>query len=145
MSDQLPASVYHERVKLPMFNIFYHILVSDDLSQAAGHLEEMFSGLVMDTLPDTPGVTWKIIHPELGSNIVIMINTSTKAGMPHLTNTIVHQCCKLTWLLMEKLEIMVEPNNNEIQAFLMEELFREVYRVVNKGREENDDGPLDGV
>jgi len=75
-------------------------------------------------------MTCSLTHPQHGLHLVVIINTKDRDA-ESIMGTIVHECTHLSWYVMEGVGIEVSPDNHEIQCYIMEEMVREVYRVVN--------------
>jgi len=142
-------AVYQEKVKLPLFHAYYDIIVGTDMSTAKIHAEDQHPGLELDVSVgvSTPGYTYVINHGDMGTQLYVLISLQ-KLDLPDgpdLHSTIVHEACHLSWYVMDGLGIKVNADNHEIQCYLIEQIVREIIRVVDIARDAISDNPLDDL
>ncbi len=142
-------AVYQEKVKLPLFHAYYDIIIGTDMLTAKLHAEDQHPGLELDKGIgiSTPGYTYVINHMELGTQLTVLISLQELdiPDGPDLASTIVHEACHLSWYVMDGLGIKVNADNHEIQCYLIEQIVREINRVVDIAREHLSDNPLDDL
>jgi len=131
--------VYSEKVKIPLFHAYYDITVGVDMPTLKEHAESQFPGLKLSESVGhhTPGYTYLINHHELGNklNVLISLEELNIPDGPAIESTIVHEAVHISWYIMDGVGIKVDQDNHEIQCYLMENIVREITRVVEMARE----------
>jgi len=131
----MAVSIYHEKVELPLYHVSYEVFVSDDMDQLRQHIESIYPGLKIDIANHYGGYTAVVTHPTDGVTLMLLINSKERTKGPSLERTIFHECVHLSWNIMEGLGLKADANDNEVQAYLMEELIDNVSRVVRESED----------
>ena len=131
----MSVSIYHEKVKLPLYHVHYEVFVSDDMDQLRQHIESIYRGLKIEVANHYGGYTAVVTHPEDGVTLMLLINTKERTEGPSIERTIFHECVHLSWNIMDGLGIKQDADDNEVQAYLMEELIDNVSRVVRESKD----------
>lgn len=130
----MAVEIYHEKIKLPLYHVHYDVMVSSSMKQMVEHVNVLFPGLGMKVPETALGYSAVILHAS-GNTMMVLINTSTrKAEEPSVTRTIVHESTHLSWNIMEALGLKVSEDDNEVQAYLMEEIVDRIYSAVKDAK-----------
>ena len=125
----------HQRIKLPLFHIYYNVIVTNSMRDAEDLLQELFPGLQLKIETDVCGYCALVSHFSMGRQLILIINTEDMGiDKPNLISTVYHECTHLSWYIMDNLGITVDGDNHEIQAYLMEELITKVSDVVEESK-----------
>ena len=131
----MPTAIYHEQVELPLYHVKYEVFVADDMSQLRQHINSIFPGLHLEVADHHGGYSAVITHPTNGVTLMVLINSKERMEGPSVQRTIFHECTHLSWNIMEGLGLKANADDNEAQAYLMEELIDNVARVVRESKE----------
>ena len=145
------AQVYHRGYSIELFGIEYDILVTtEDIEFAAMTVDMMHKGLDLDT-GDIVGKTsyaLRISHPDVGVRLFGLLNIDLDK-QDSLENTIdlmgdiTKLSTKLSWFILETLEIKIDEFNNNLHGFIVSKIFKDIYAfiesVLDEGEKEEDD------
>jgi hypothetical protein len=138
--------VYHESVRLPMFNVNYEVLVANFMDEAMIHMRKML-GMGIDIIDrdkhgslDMPGYACTIKGTMIPTQFYVFIPLDTigngaNKGWPKLSSRIVHQATHLSWYILDHLSIDIDSDNHQIQCHVMEHLVEGITEVVDRGKE----------
>ena len=149
--DSSQARVYHRGYSIDLFGIEYDILVTtEDIEFAAMTVDMMHKGLDLDT-GDIVGKTtyaMKISHPDVGFRLFGLLNLDLDK-QDSLENTIdlmgdiTKLSTKLSWFMLEVLEIKIDEYNNNLHGLIVSQIFKDIYSfiesVLDDGEKEEDD------
>ena len=142
LMDKELDDVHHEQVDFPLFHINYDVFVSRSMEAMVKHVGSLYPGLELKVESNVVGYACRVHHSEYGTGLFILISTEEFPHRPPVSSTIVHECVHLSWDIMEGVGIDVTPENHEAQAYIMEELVRQVTRIYQdsgSGKSELDD------
>lgn len=132
MKTDMDLTILQERIKVPLFHVEYDVMVSNSMLEMKELLETVHPGVTIKIDESFTGYTCLISHPEHGSYLYVLINTAEYEEFPPMRRRIAHECIHLSWEIMDTLGIEVSAENNEIQAYIMEELVDKVTIMVDK-------------
>ena len=144
--DENGISVYMEKVKCPLFHAYYDIIVGFDTDTIKEQIRDCYPGINLDSqlTNSTLGYAFSVQHPDhgLGFTLVFNLGAQNWEGNPGLDSTIVHECCHLSWFIMDGVGVKVDGDNHEVQCYLIEDFQRQAKRVIKiaKGKK-----PLDSL
>lgn len=142
-------SVYSEKVKVPLFHVSYEVIVASNMKDATVHAESMYPGLKLSQSRTSGalGYSFLLKHDELGNHLCLLVGLAGSdfdvEEQPSVLSTIVHEAVHLSWYIMDIVGIEVNAENNEIQAYLIEDIVRNVNKVVKNAEKKLPEEPLD--
>ena len=135
--------VYHESVKLPMFDVNYEVLVCNYMDEAMIHMRKML-GMGIDIIDrdkhgsfDMPGYACTIKGSLIPTQFYVFIPLDTigngaNKGWPSLPRRIIHQATHLSWYILDHLSIDIDSENHQIQCYIMEHIVEGIEGVANR-------------
>jgi len=127
----------HEKVKLPLYHVWYDVLVGPRMEELIRHVEMLYPGISLEELdPSSGGYTCVLKHSRFGTILVMMISTDMSPGLPSLQRRISHEAVHMSWNILEGIGIPIDADSHESQAYIVEEIVDKVSEIVDK---------LDGV
>ena len=140
-------SVYTQKVKVPIYHVFFDVYVGYDMNDIKQHAEDIFPGLQLTELntSTTQGFTYLLKHYELGNHLSVLfsLNGLDFEDAPSLDCTIVHEAVHLSWYILESVGIKVTAENHEAQAYLVEFLVKKIKEVIKKAKFNLNENNLD--
>jgi len=99
----------------------------------------LYPGLQMKIASNVAGYTCVVKHEAYGVGLFILLNTGEIPNSPTMLSTIVHECTHLSWHILDGVGVDIDQNNHEVQAYVMEELVREVTRIYAESIHDDED------
>lgn len=147
--DGSRISVYQESVKIPLFHGNYEVLVGNYMDELMAHMRELLGGInIIDRDKhgsiDMPGYTCVIKGSHVPTTFFVFICVNDmKLNWPATISTIVHEATHLSWFILDHLKIEINPDNHEVQCYLMEDLVKQISAVVDRAKNKlGSDGEL---
>jgi len=95
-------------------------------------MKAFYPGLKFNVNPNAGGYTCLIKNADHSMSLVVLINTNPNLERGSLNSTIVHEATHLSWYILDGLGMKIDSDNHEVQAYLMEDLCREITRVTTR-------------
>ena len=117
-------SVYTEKVRVPLYHVFFDVYVGYSMDEIKQHAEEVFPGLQLAELntSTTKGFTYLLKHFELGNHLSVLLSLEDLHydDAPSTDCTIIHEAVHLSWYILESVGVKITGENHEAQAYLIE-------------------------
>ena len=146
-------SIYHESLRLPMFDVNYEVVVCNFMDEAFIHIRKML-GMNLEIVDrdkhgslDMPGYAFVIKGSMIPTGFYVIIPVDMKGNLANrgwraLSSRIVHQATHLSWFILDHLTIDINSDNHQVQCYVMEHLVEGITEVVDRAKEKLSDSEL---
>lgn len=125
---------YHEQVKCPLFHVSYEVIVGKDMQSMARHLDDLHLVDQIGSIVGQNHIGYSLVlRDDMGAlTYLVMIKLREPSkNEPSVESTIVHESLHLSWFILDGVGVKLSADNHETQAYLQEDLFDNIKRVVD--------------
>ena len=141
-NDGSRIQVYHESVRIPLFNGNYEVMVGNYMDEMMAHMRTMLGGISLIDRDkygsiDIPGYSCVLkgnIFPTTFYVFLCLNPDGLSKKWPDISSTIIHEATHLSWYVLDHLQIEVGPENHEIQCYLMQDFVKKITEVVDRAK-----------
>ena len=134
MESHESISVYHEIIKIPLFPVEVDVFVGYDPAEMEAHIKQLFPGMEPELTGRTlGGRVMELNHHSMGQHTLVAIMLQKDREVTK--RTIVHEVIHLTWAIMQQVGVHCNYHNDEVQAYLAEEVWELLDKSVSYGYE----------
>lgn len=120
--------VNHKTIKLPLFHIEYDVVFGSEMKGMVQLLDSVYPGLesVVNFNENDGGYTAVVKSPVFGTVLFSVINVGSIINNKFTKRTIYHEAVHLSWYILEQLDIPINKDSHEMQAYLVEEIVEQM-------------------
>jgi hypothetical protein len=114
------------KINVPLYDIKVNLYITDCPLHARDAIEKEFKGLELNIDKNTVGYGMSISHPNSGKVFNMILVIDKKTDHKKLNSIIAHESLHLSYYICDYLGIIVDSNNHEAQAYIMESIFSSI-------------------
>lgn len=122
------VSVHHIQKVLPLYGIPFEIFISYQMADCIQHAESIFKGVSFIKAIESEDFCGLLAHKDFKNRHVIFVEVSDKNNV---NNVAVRLATKLSWQLLDELNITCNNKTHYTQSFIVEELFNLISQSIN--------------